>query len=218
MTGSPPSSASDKMKRIPSDEERRTHPVLVLLAGFLSALLLLMACVCGGALWWFRPQIHDDPQRARELVAEIIDIEIPESFVPRGTIEWNLAFAIGLRGAYYERFVGDGQLTVVEVTSRMATDDDVRRHIRRTLLEKGGGGAPLVVDPSDSRTMVFEISGQETPFTFDIGRDPPSGRVFHLAEGVVNGKSGLVLLAVRVNEEHWDEDVIVEMIRSIGRR
>lgn len=218
MTDRPQPSASDKMRRLSYGEEHRTHPVLVLLAGFVSALLLLSACVCAGALWWFRPQIHEDPERARELLAEIIDIEIPESYVPRGTIEWNLAFAISLRGVYYERFVGDGQLTIVEVTSRMATDDDVRRHIRRTLLEKGGGGAPLLVDPADSQMKMFEINGQEVPFTFDVGRDPPSGRVFHLAEGVVNGKSGLVLLAVRVNEEHWSEDVIVEMIRSIRQR
>lgn len=218
MADTPEQSASKNPKPPAATADgKRAHPLLVLLAGFVSAMLLLFGCLCGGALWWFRPQIHEEPDRARELLTEIVDIRIPDVYQPQGTVEWNLAFLMDVRGVYYERFVGDGILTIVEVTSRIGMDDDVRRHIRQTLLEKGGGGAPLVINDAETERRRFEIRGEEVPFTFEIGRDPPSGRTFRIVEGVFDGKAGQVLLSLRVNEEHWDVGTIVEMLQSIGR-
>lgn len=197
-------------------EGRRAHPFLVLLAGFVSAVLLLFGCLCGGALWWFRPQIHDNPDRARQILAEIVDIQIPDVYQPKGTVEWNFAFLMNVRGVYFERFIGDGVLTILEVSNRVGTVEDVRRHIRQTLLEKGGGGAPLIVNDAETERREFAIRGEQIPFTFEIGRDPPTGRTFRIVEGVFDGKAGLVLLSVRVNEEHWNEESIVNMLQSIG--
>lgn len=197
------------------DQDRKTHPALILLAGFSTAVLLFFCCFCGIGMWWFRPHIYESPDRARSLTQEIVGIQIPDSYLPKGTIEWNLAFAMSVRGAYYERFVGDGLLTLVEVNSRFTADADVRRHIRQTLHEKGGGRTPLVMDDASLRRIEIEILGEPVPFNFEIGRDPLSGRTFHLVEGVFRGRQGEVLLAMRVHEDYWEETAIIEMLQSL---
>jgi len=192
------------------------HPLMVLFAGVLSTLFLGGCCVCGGAMWWFRPVINEDPNLAHELLPQIVDIQIPDAYQPHGTIEWNVAFMLDVRGVYFERFIGDGTLTIVEVNSRFHGDDDVRRHIRQTLLEKGGGGAPLVIDDSETQRVEFPIRGMQVPFTIEIGRDPPTGTAFYILEGAFPGDQGEVLLSVRVDEDHWEEKTIFDMIRSIS--
>lgn len=217
MAGKDQKSSNPKMADIEtSNKNQPAHPMLVLIAGFASAVLLFFCCACGGAIWWFQPEIHEDPDRARQLVNEMIEIQIPDSYQPKGTIEMNAAYMLSLRGAYYERFVGDGLLTLIEVNSRFQAEEDIRNHIRQTLMEKGGGGTPLVVDPSDAKTVQIAINGQQVPFKFEIGRDPPSGRTFHVVEGVFPGNNGQILLAMRVNEDNWEETSIVDMLQSIG--
>lgn len=199
-----------------SEKNQPAHPVLVLVAGFVSAVLLFFCCACGSAMWWFRPEISENPDRARQLVTEMVDIQIPDSYQPKGTIEMNVAYIMSVRGAYYERFVGDGLLTLIEVSSRFQAEGDIREHFRQTLIEKGGGGTPLVIDEADSRRIGIEINGELVSFQFDIGRDPPSGRTFHIVEGVFAGKQGEVLLAMRVHEDNWEESSILDMLQTIG--
>lgn len=193
-----------------------THPFLILVAGFFSAFILLFCCVCGGAGWWFKPEIHEDPDRAAEIVRDIVDIDIPDAYQPEGTIEWNVLYLMRIRGAYYERFAGDGLLTFVEVNSRLESEADVRAHIHDTLIRKGGGGTPLVIDESETKTIEVEINGMFVPFTIQIGRDPPTAQTFHIIEGVFEGKHGGVLLSMRVNADNWEEQSVIDMLNSIG--
>jgi hypothetical protein len=199
-------SASEKMRAaLPSEpRDKRTSPVLVFLTGLLSMLMILACCVCGGAAWWFRPQLRENPEDARRLVAEIAEIRIPDSLQARGTIDWNMAYLMTLRGAYFERFVGDGVLTLLEVSSRFAQDESIRQHIRQKLLEEGGNGAELVVDASRRRTDKFGPG--EIPFTFELARDPRTAREYHLVDGVFEGRAGPVLLTLRVDDEHWKDE------------
>lgn len=200
-----------------SDQEKRAHPFLLIVVGFTAAIVLLGCCVCGIGSWWFWPEVHEDPIRAEQLAAEIVDIQIPESYLPKGTIELNGMFLMSLRGVYYERFVGDGLLVLIEVESSLQSDADIRRHIRQTLMEKGGGGTPLVVDDSETRRFEIEVKSQLVPFSIEIGRDPATRRAFYVVEGVFPGKSGDVLLAMRVAEDNWDEASVIAMLQSIGR-
>ncbi len=199
-----------------SEKDRPTHPMLVLVAGFVSAILLFFCCACSGAMWWFRPEIYEDPDRAMQLTQEIVEIHIPDSYQPKGTIELNAAYLMSIRGVYYERFAGDGLLTLIEINSQFRSDEDVQRHIRKTLMEKGGGGTPLVVDESKTVRLPIDVQGEEVLFVFEVGQDPPTRKKYHLVEGAFPGKNGEVLLSMRVNEDNWEESSILEMIRSIG--
>ncbi|MCA9081412.1 MAG: hypothetical protein KDA58_12685 [Planctomycetaceae bacterium] len=196
--------------------KERPHPVLAVLAGFLLAFLTLAFCVCGGAAWWFRPQISDDVELAEKIAHEIVEVDIPTSFQPRGAITWNVAFTMRLRGAYYELFAGDGLLSILEVQSRFRAEADVRNHIHTTLLEKGGGGALLVIDDTATTRQNFTIHGQEVPFTFQIGKDPARGRLYHLVEGVFEGRGGEVLVSLRIDDDSWDQNEVELLLRSLG--
>ena len=198
------------------DQRERPHPVVAVLAGFLLAFLLLCCCICGGGAWWFRPQVSEDREQAETIAHDIVDIDIPPSFQPRGSITWNVAFTMRVRGAYFELFAGDGLLSIVEVQSRFRAEADVRRHIHQTLLEKGGGGAVLVIDDSATTRKDFTIRGQQVPFTFQIGKDPTRGRLYHIVEGVFDGRGGEVLIAMRIDDDSWSEPEIERMLQSLG--
>src|SRR5690606_23513100 len=106
---------------------------------------------------------------------------------PQGLIEWNLPLTLQLRGVYYQRYVGDGLLTLLEVNTQLSSDQTIRNHIRKTLLEEGSGGTQLVIDQSKTHRESFEIAGEEIPFTFELARE--GNEVFHLVEGVFPGKN-----------------------------
>ncbi|SFH59216.1 hypothetical protein [Planctomicrobium piriforme] len=210
MNSSKELTPSEKMRSALPDEPktRRSHPIVIFLTGLLTTALLASCCVCGIAAWWFRPQVNENPERARELTAQIVSISIPEAFQPKGTIEWNLGFLMRLRGAYYERLVGDGVLTLLEVNTRLANDDSVRRHVVDTLLEEGSSGTSLVIEKAKTRKETFEIAGEPVVFTIELARDPRTGSTFHLVEGVFNGNAGQVLLAMRVDANHWQDEAV----------
>jgi hypothetical protein len=201
---------SEKMRSALPDEPklRRTHPLVFFLTGLLTTVLLGTCCFCGIAAWWLRPQIHEDPERASELTRQIVAITIPDTFQPRGTIEWNLGFVVHLRGVYYERLFGDGVLTLLEVDSLLANDDKIRQHIRDTLLEEGTTGTHLVIDKKLTRKEVFDIGGKPVTFTIDTARDNRTTEVYQLLEGVFPGKSGLVLLSLRVDSRYWQDEAV----------
>lgn len=199
---------SEKMRAaIPvENRSKRWHPVVIFLMGLLPLLLVASSCLCGIGVWWFRPITSQNPERVHQLVEQMVSISIPETFVPRGTIEWNIAFVMRLRGVYYERLVGDGVLSLVEVNSRLPNDDSVRQHIRETLLEEGSSGTMLVIDKQRTRKQVFELAGESVTFTFDIARDVRTNELFHLVEGVFQGNSGQVLLSLRVDSTRWMDE------------
>ncbi len=210
-------SPSEKMRAaLPeSSANKTTPPILFFLTGLLTTVFLVACCVAAIALWWIRPITYQDPERAKDLTNRIVSIAIPDSFVPRGTIEWNVAFLMRLRGVYYERLVGDGVLSLLEVNTRLANDDSVRRHIRETLLEESSRGITLVVDPTKHQKETLIINGEPVMFSLDTAHDPRTNESFRLVEGVFQGNSGQVLLALRVDSNRWlDEALPLDSLTS----
>jgi hypothetical protein len=164
--------------------------------------------------------IREDADLARALSDEIVqtsltDVSRPQAYLPKGSIVWNVAFLLTTRGVYYERFAGDGLLMILEVNSRFRSEEDVRRHIRQTLEAKGGGGASLKIDETLTKRIPVTIRGQPVQFSFRMGKSPQTQRTFHLVEGIFEGKSGEVMLAMRVDDEVWNEEEVLNILRSI---
>lgn len=205
MSDSKDLTPSEKMRAaLPEDPRSRIRPWLAVLTGVISAFLIIGCCLCGLGIWWFRPLIRENPEQAKALTQQMVDISIPEPFQAHGLIDWNLAFMMHLRGVYYERYVGDGVLTLLEINTRLSHDESIRQHIRKTLLEEGPGGTELVIDRSRTHRELFEIAGQQVPFTFEVARN--GNDVSHLVEGAFDGKSGQVLLSLRVDDLHWKNE------------
>ena len=148
----------------------------------------------------------------------MLSIEIPETFAPRGTIEWHVSFLLTMRGAYFSQTVDDGELTLLEVGSRFIEQPEFRRHIIDSLHQHGSGsGVELKV--LHTETKVFDIDGEPVPFDFLTAEDRSTGEGRRLVDGVVTGSRGTpVLVSLWVDEDIWDEELVTKLIESIDRK
>lgn len=187
----------------------------VVLSTLASLLLVSMCVVCGAGLYFFRPTVSDDPEGVVPMTSAMLRVDVPSAFEPRGTIEWDFFWLVLMRGAYYELTADEGVLLFIQVESRLMDEPDIRRHVDRTLQEKGGGGPPLTITESEER--VFEIRGREVPFRFQVGESPANRSKYHLVEGIVDGNSGPVLVAFRIRDDSWaeNEPLVLQTIQSI---
>jgi hypothetical protein len=196
-----PSPAADKFLRGLSQPQPRGRWATVLATA--AAIALVAVCgLCGAGLFYFRPQLTEDAARVGVVEAEMLRIDVPPDFEPRGTIEWNVLGLVLMRGVYYELVGGDGLLMLLHVDSRLMGEPDVREHVERTLREKGGGGPPLEITESEDR--IFNVRGRNVTFRYRRGRDPANDSRYRLVEGVVDGNTGTVLIAFRIAEEAWE--------------
>ncbi|WP_437202549.1 hypothetical protein [Planctomicrobium sp. SH664] len=210
-------SAQEKM-RAAAEAERPTSPWLLVGGGLAAALLVIGCGFCAIGMWWFRPQITEDPEQASQMLQRMVEIHLPADFQPRGTVEWNMGYVLRLKGVYYESHDGKWLFTAVEVNSRLASDSAVRRHIRETLLQEGAGGTPLIVDNTRTRQESYRINGAPVDFNFETAEDPSTKRIYHLVQGVLNSKSGgQVLVSIRVDADSWQPEIVQKMLGSLSQ-
>jgi hypothetical protein len=201
MNEAAPKSAADRfLLGAPPQPRGRLTTVLTTLG--VVAVISLIA-LCAGGLYFFRPHLTEDPNRVPVVQVEMLGLTPPPGFEPRGTIEWNLFSAVLMRGVYYELASRDGMLMLLHVDSRLMHEVDVRQHVERTLRDKGGGGLPLTI--SSAKEITFPIRGELVPFQHRVGKSPTDQTEYQLIEGVVDGRSGKVLVAYRVASAVWPE-------------
>ena len=197
-----PPRSSDNLLAGFSEPKPRSR--LATIVATLFTLLLLALCgLCGAGLYYFRPTIDDDIARVGVVEAEMLRINVPPEFEPRGTIEWDFFWLVLMRGVYYELPAGDGMLMLLQVDSRLMQEQDVREHVERTLREKGGGGIPLTIISSGDRTEF--VQDKTITFRERVGQSPADNTKYRLIEGVVDGHAGKVLVAFRIAEDVWEE-------------
>ena len=217
MSSDPQSRKGKKPSPAQSDESRRNTPATVALV-LLSIGLAAICGTCGGAMYLFQPKLSDDAQRVDPLVDELLQIDIPAAFEPRGTIEWNMAFMLSLRGAYFETSdrSQDGVLMFLGVEGGSLDKPNIRAHVERVLSEKSNGTVRLTPEGSPEERLI-SIRGVPTTFTFETGVDPGSKEKYRLMHGVVDGAKGQeVLIALRIKTgPQWDDAVAVGMLESI---
>ncbi|MEZ6067940.1 MAG: hypothetical protein R3B90_20005 [Planctomycetaceae bacterium] len=189
----------------------RLRAVLVSLS---TALLLGFCGVCGFSAWFFRPELSEDPELASARTAEMLRVQVPEKFAPRGTVQWNLLWLVDLRGSYYELLDNeDGLLMFLQVDSRLMSEPDIRDHVERTLREKGSGGPPLKI-VAEQPALEFVVRGVPVRFRSRLGELPSNHSRYRLVEGVVDGNAGKVLVAFRLLEDSaerkLDNDLLIE--------
>jgi len=209
--------------RSPEAPIRAASPV-TLAAVFLSVGTIAICGLCGGAMYYFQPHVSEDPASVQPLLDELVTIRIPQSdadpvrFTPRGTIQWNLAFLMSLRGVYFQTADTrqDGVLMFLEVNGASLQKPDVRTHVDRMLKERTGMGSPLKTR-GDPDYQVLMVRGQPAEFTFETAVDPASDVRYRLISGVIPGNRWHdVLITLRVNSEPpWDDSVAISMIESI---
>lgn len=175
-----------------------------------------LCCLCGGVFYQQWPTFHDDPATAEELAQQMVAIDVPETFQPKGTVEWHIWWFLTMRGVYYAHTVDDGELTLLEVDSQFLSQPEFRQHIVNSLHEqRAGSGFDLNVLQSETRSLT--VQGEEVEFEFMEAEDRSTGEGRRLVDGVVSGREGRpVLVSLWLDEDIWDEEAVVRMIESIG--
>lgn len=174
-----------------------------ILGTLLAVLLLAIVGLCGFGFYYFRPVLTESPSAVEPLTAQMLRIDVPPEFEPRGTIEWNFLGAVLMRGVYYELASDEGFLMLLQVDSRLMSQPDIQEHVDRTLRDKGGGGPPLEITESIERP--FLVRGANRMFRFRVGESPADHSRYHLVEGTVDGFSGTVLVAFRIEDAVWED-------------
>ena len=188
--------------------------LLLMVAGGFATVLLFACCLCGGAMFYFRPRIEQNPEKAKIITQQMLrSITIPARFAPRGTIELNVFHQLHVSGAYYEIPKVDSLLALIHVDSRWNSKARVRQHIRETLLERGGADEPLLVQ--ESHPMTVQIGTEPVRFEFSTGKDLTTDKTYKLVEGLVNGTTGDVLICFKIDADRWKEEEVLTMLKSI---
>ncbi len=185
----------------------------VIFSTLFGGLFLILCVACGIGLYSFRPVIDASPEAAVKAQQAALDIQVPMIFSPKGTIDWNVAFLLQMHGAYYEHSRADGEIVLLHADSRFFSSPELRDHVRKTLLDKGGTGVPLKRDDVSFRE--YMIQNQPVKFRFEKGRSPTNDKPYYVVDGVVPGKTGEVLIGIRLEADAWDESQMMGMLESI---
>lgn len=193
--------------------------LLLMVAGGMATVLLLACCLCGGGLFYFRPKIEQNPEKAIALTGMMLrKITIPTNFEPRGTIELNVFHQLQVNGAYYEREKVDSVLALIHVDSSWNSKARVRQHIRETLLERGVANEPLQKIKEANVEVAIGQNQKMVNFEFSTCRDVATEETYKLVEGLVEGISGDVLICYRIDEDYWSDEEearVLAMLKSI---
>jgi len=207
-----PAKSVDTDKNRPAAKPARSLWGMIFSTVF-GGILLVLCAACGIGLYSFRPVVDADPEAARKVQEGALDIQIPMIFDPKGTIDWNVAFLLHMRGAYFEHSKADGEIVLLHADSRFFSSPELVDHVRKTLLDKGGTGVPLKRDEVSFREYI--IQNQPVKFRFEKGRSPTNDKPYYVVDGVVQGKTGQVLIGIRLEADAWDETQMMGMLESI---
>ena len=87
--------------------------------------------------------------------------------------------------------------------------------MRKQMRSQDFGEKELIVNQDEIETRTFTIRGKEIEFQFAKAEDPETGTAYRQVSGVFPGKGGTAFLMLQIEEEGYDEDVIVKIIESI---
>lgn len=211
-----PSDPDDQYQRDPWAErppQRRGMStgakILIVLLSLAGVVVLLC---CGVGVYIFSSsQLDESPAAAEERAKQIVEIDIPEAFVPRGAMHLNMLI-IEVDAAIYELEENpEGILILAEISGLGMDSADVQSEIRRSLGRPDGGGELTI---TRSETREFQVRGERVPFVFAESTDE-AGNEYRLVSGSFRTDDGQGLLSVQVPPEEYDEEAVVEMIESI---
>jgi hypothetical protein len=200
-----------------------TGTKVLIVLGIVFLVLVLLCCCGGGAfVWWgasyMEDAISDDPQVVRQVTSEIVDIEVPEKLQPQFSMDMKVPLSderfmvmvvygdqadgtAVMLASFGEAFAAQGQAQM---------KDQMEQSLREQGLAPGGDLGSQEVTERE-----IEVRGEPVKFAFVTGEDSESGKQRIMVNGMVEGKTGPVMIMVFADPEQLSEEEIVEMIESI---
>jgi hypothetical protein len=185
--------------------------VLLILGGVFGVL----AIACCGFLYYVYDRIANsftsDPKQVAAIQQEIVDIRVPPGFAPQGGMDLGLG-PMKVKVAVYVRN-GREMLMLMQMPG-VASDEEMRKQMEEAF-EKQGQKQDVKVRSREVRKI--KIDGQEYPFEFTQGVQGEDQHPVRQVIGVFPGKKGTAMLMYMCPEEDWDDDEVMEMLRSISK-
>jgi hypothetical protein len=186
--------------------------------GLFGALTLAVFCgVCGlfGYLL-FVPGIYQTPAEIAPITQEIVDVQVPDVFQPRLAMKWdNSLYAARL--SMYQHQQGRGALQFTEIAVKVGDKAVAEAQLKQQMSQQDAMDEIKVLKVESSQSREFLVRGQPVKFTFEAGEDVSSSTRYHQVTGQFVGKNGPAALVLQMEDDVWDEAVVVEMLESMGR-
>lgn len=178
----------------------------------------LFVLCCGVGIYFmpnFDQSVTESPEEVTAITQDIVDIEIPEEhFLPQMGMDLDMVF-MQMKMAAYTSKEGDGMLMIMEMKVAGSTPEEQEAQMREQMRSQNFGEKDLIVNEDEIETRTFTIQGKEIEFRFAKAKDPETGTAYRQVSGVFPGKGGTAFLMLQIEEEGYDEDVIVKIIESI---
>jgi hypothetical protein len=207
-----------------------TSKVLIIL-GSIGGLCLL-ACCGGGVFLFYKAKdivsFSVDPVVVKKTADEIILIDVPSEFTPTTSMKFSMGMS--MRMAMFAKAAAPGaqpqsMIMLMEMNQPgMAAQggragakqqrDQMLQAIRQQQAQQGGH-IETEIDQKAAKTRKFKINGEPVEFEFVQGTRPNNGGGVHQVAAVFQGKGGVVMLMMMIDEKDYDEEAVVTMIKSI---
>ncbi|MDB5343291.1 MAG: hypothetical protein JWP89_1668 [Schlesneria sp.] len=183
---------------------------VILIVGGLMFLLML---VCGGGIGFFAysfwPKIATQPAEVAAISKEILDLDIPEGFVPENAISMN-NFMMTMRMATYRHPDGKGDLMLGNFQVKVGKPDQSQKPDF-----SGSDNKSKKLTIGETEIKEFPVRGKQVPFRFSDAVDEESNEKYRVVEAEFGDAGVTTFLKLSVPEDSYDEEAVVKMIESI---
>jgi len=177
--------------------------------------LLCLVC-CGGGYWMSKNGMQEDstPEGVRTTTAEIVDMEVPATFVPEQAVTMNMFGFLKMKIAVYKARKGvEGQLALMQFAMPEAMAEQQKEAFQQQNPGQRQNSEKLVELKSETRK--FKIRGEDSSFQFTELEHKDTKEKWRGVSGTFPSKEGSGLLNLQVQESAYDEKEIIKMIESI---
>ncbi len=200
--------------------------VLLVLGGIFGLCLLLC---CGGVITlaikgpklvedYVDNAVSEDPVVIAQRREELLDIDIPESFKPKGSMDVVIPF-VDKRAMMIVAYEGDPSSNSVvlvglgDAFSEMSPEE-MEIKIKESL-EKEGLGQPENDANLENKTKNFTIGGRKTTFVYGTEVDEEGNAIRFHVTGTVRGKQAPVFVMITADADKFSEEDLDKIIESI---
>lgn len=204
-----------------------TAKVLLVLGSIAGVGMLLC---CGGGVYLFYKakdfiSISMNPTEIKQRTQEIVQIEVPEGFVPIQGVKIAIPNAMTMKYVVYSKGGNTQSIMMLMEMNKAGMDpagadakkqrDEMLQALRQQGQQGGGNQFNTTINEESSETREFTINGKKTEFVFVKGTRPGTAVKARQVVGVFPSKEGVVMLMVIVDEDDYDEAAMERMIKSI---
>jgi hypothetical protein len=197
---------------VPPPRKSNTAKILLIV---LAVVVVGAVLCCGGAALFVykqRPiQTTTNPAEIKNKTAAIADIDIPENFRPLMAMDMNMIVMTMQITAYEGQ--GNEKLMIAQVQAPQGADQAQMQQQLRQSMQQQNMGEPLTVKNSESKSV--SIDGQDVDFLFSTATNTRDNSEWRQVTGAFPGKNGTAFLSLQEPADSYDEEAVMEMLKSI---